>query len=70
MPQQPVIPTNFPELRLICWHRDPGKPITEVEAFGLYERNWRYIDHDRLTDSEKALINRLKDKYGNGIING
>lgn len=70
MAQQQVIPTNYPELRLICWHCDPTKPITEEQAFSIYERNWRYIDPARLSDDEKALINRLKQQYGNGVING
>lgn len=70
MVQQQVTPSDYPELRLICWHCDPAKPITEEVAFGLYERNWRYIDHSRLSAGEQALINRLKDKFGNGVING
>lgn len=70
MVQKQIIATDYPELRLICWHCDPTRPITEEQAFGLYERNWRYIDHTRLNEDEKALINRLKNKFGNGVING
>jgi hypothetical protein len=65
-----IIPENYPELRLICWHSDPGKPISEAEAFGLYERNWRYVHHAHLSEEEAALIEYLKRQYGNGVING
>jgi hypothetical protein len=70
MTRKQVIPAHYPELRLLCWHSDPAKPVTEEQAFGLYERNWRYIDHAHLNENEKALIKLLKDKFGNGVING
>ncbi|WP_019025413.1 MULTISPECIES: hypothetical protein [unclassified Thioalkalivibrio] len=65
-----IRPEDFPELRLICWHRDPKRPLSESEAFGLYEANWRYIDVGRLTQEEADLIDRLKRDYGKGVING
>ena len=64
-----LIPNDYPELRLICWHRSADQPMDEEEAFAIYERNWRYVDQDMLTDAEKALIERLKKTYGNGVIN-
>ncbi|KXS55047.1 MAG: putative aminopeptidase protein [Marinobacter sp. T13-3] len=70
MEEKTIVPDNYPELRLVCWHRDPKKPITEEQAFGIYERNWRYIDTEKLSGSEKALINRLTKQYGSGVING
>lgn len=70
MPGHQIIAADYPELKLICWHCDPTKPISEEQAFALYERNWRYIDHERMTEDEQALIQTLKDKFGNGVING
>lgn len=65
-----LIPNDYPELRLICWHRPSDQPMDEEEAFAIYERNWRYVDKELLSDAETALIERLKDTYGNGVING
>ncbi|EAZ97291.1 hypothetical protein [Marinobacter sp. ELB17] len=65
-----VIPSDYSELRLICWHRNPDAAISEEDAFGLYEANWRYVSQERLTAAEGALIERLKNRYGNGVING
>jgi hypothetical protein len=70
MENRQIIPANYPELRLICWHSDPAKAMSEAEAFGLYERNWRYIDHGSLTKVEADLVEYLKQKHGNGVING
>ena len=65
-----ITPADFPELRLICWHQSPDLPLSEAEAFGLYERNWRYINLDRLTPAEIHLIEHLKATHGIGVING
>lgn len=70
MADRQIIPADYPELQLICWQRDSGKPVTEAQAFGLYERNWRYVDQARLSKAEADLIEYLKQKYGNGVING
>jgi hypothetical protein len=35
----------------------------------LYESGWRFIEKDQLTSSEQALIIRLADRYGNGVLN-
>ena len=65
-----VIPDDYPELRLICWHRRTDQPMDEEDAFMLYERNWRYVDQGNLTAAELALIERLKQAFGHGVING
>ena len=44
--------------------------IPASEAFALYERNWRFVDADRLDDAERAFIERLKIEFGHGVING
>ena len=59
---------DFPNLQLLCWNRaDPF--ITERDAFGLYERNWRFVDTKNMPDLERNLIRRLADKYGHGVVN-
>jgi hypothetical protein len=60
--------SEFPQLRDLAWNRADDL-ITAHEAFGLYERNWRFVDVNRLDPRERALIERLTDTYGAGLIN-
>ena len=59
---------RFPNLQLLMWNRADFL-LTDRDAFGLYERNWRFVDRKRLTRQELALIRRLAAKYGNGVLN-
>lgn len=59
---------EFPNLKLLCWNRT-GKYVADRDAFGLYERNWRFVDTRHLSELERALIDRLATKYGNGVLN-
>ena len=67
-PLQSVVPADFPELANLVWNRDIGKPITGEEALALYERNWRHVDKDNLTQAERELILNLAKEFGNGIL--
>jgi len=60
--------SEFPQLRDLAWNR-AGDLITAREAFSLYERNWRFVDVNRLDPRERALIDRLTDTFGAGVIN-
>lgn len=59
---------RFPNLKLLCWNR-VFPFVTERDAFGLYERNWRFVDAGNMPDEERALIRRLAEKYGRGVLN-
>ena len=61
-----VIPVRYAELARLAWNRDPSRPITGEEAFGLYEANWRHIEVASLSDRERALIKALADRFGGG----
>jgi hypothetical protein len=61
-----IVPAEFPELKTLVWNRDPARPIAAEEVFALYERNWRFVDQDFLTDKERRLIQELTDEYGHG----
>jgi len=63
-----IIPAEYPELKALIIDGDPSTPLTEEAAFALYERNWRFLDRDKLTDGEKALIRRLTDRFGEGEV--
>ncbi len=62
-----IIPAKFPELARLAWNRDPRRPVADDEVFALYERNWRFVDREHLTDEETRLIRELGDKYGRGF---
>lgn len=59
---------EYPQLSTICWNRKI-RFAEEAEALQLYETGWRFVDKVNLTNSEIELINRLADKYGNGVLN-
>ncbi|WFU09829.1 hypothetical protein QA646_02875 [Rhizobium sp. CB3090] len=63
-----IVPADFPELKMLVWNRDPLRPIPCEEAFALYERNWRFVETEKLTDREARLIRELTDAFGNGIL--
>ena len=67
--QQTVIAIDdFENLKSLCWSR-AERYLSAEEAFRLYERNWRHIDSKSMSDAERALIARLKERYGNGVLN-
>ncbi len=59
---------DYPNLLLLCWNRKSDF-ITAADAFSLYERNWRFVDDAKLCLQESRLISRLKDRYGDGLLN-
>lgn len=60
---------RYPQLRALCWNIHGASYLDADVAFGKYERNWHWIEQDSLTPRESALIQRLADKYGAGVIN-
>ena len=59
---------EYPQLSLIAWSR-VVREIEEDEAFALYERNWRFVEVENLLPHEAALIARLTQEYGGGVLN-
>ncbi|MDN5848926.1 MAG: hypothetical protein L0H63_04710 [Nitrococcus sp.] len=59
---------EFPQLRDLAWNRT-DEYIAAAEAFQLYERNWRFVDPANLDPHEHALLERLKARFGAGVIN-
>lgn len=58
----------FENLATLCWNRRE-RYLGAEEAFRLYERNWRLVDSRRMKPAERALIDRLQARYGNGVLN-
>jgi hypothetical protein len=59
---------DYPQLTIIAWNRPGERMIGERDAFGLYERNWRYVDVQALDDTERELIRRLNRQFGHGVV--
>ena len=67
--QETVIAVDdYENLKALCWNRIE-RYVSAEEAFRLYERNWRHVDAKRMSVAEHALIARLKERYGNGVLN-
>jgi hypothetical protein len=58
---------DWPILRELAWNR-ADRWIPAEEALALYERNWRHVDPRRIAPDENALVERLKARYGGGIL--
>jgi hypothetical protein len=59
---------RWPALKEIAWNR-AERWIAAEDAFALYERNWRFVDPRRLTADEARLVERLKHRFGAGLMN-
>ena len=59
---------EYPELEMLCWSRATDT-LDEVEAFCIYEANWRLVEPERLETKERDFIQHLTERYGNGMLN-
>jgi len=57
---------DYPQLKQLAWHVHGLDSLTPIEAFGIYDRNWRHLDQDDLLPNEMALINALKQADASG----
>lgn len=60
---------NYEQLRDLCWNRPTDTVLDGHDALAIYERNWRFVDRDALTEEEQALLDTLVARYGNGVLN-
>jgi hypothetical protein len=61
--------SRYPQLKLLCWNRQ-NSLIAAEDAWSLYERNWRFVETDRLELVEKRLIEKLSARFGGGMPRG
>ncbi|TAL91393.1 MAG: helix-turn-helix domain-containing protein [Rhodanobacter sp.] len=59
---------EYPQLKRLTWNRPGAVTLAERDALALYERHWDAIDADGMTTHERTLLQRLIDKYGQGIL--
>lgn len=66
--EEHLIPVEkYENLAALLWNRT-DRFVTDAEAFRIYERNWRFVDERRMKRAERALVDRLVSKYGNGVL--
>lgn len=66
--EEHLIPVEkYGNLAALMWNRT-DRYVTDAEAFRIYERNWRFVDQRRMKPAERALVDRLVRKYGNGVL--
>lgn len=58
---------DFPQLQAIAWQLRAETELTGEEALQLYERNWRHVDQDAMSDAERALVRQLADAHSKGV---
>ena len=59
---------QWPGLRELAWNR-ADRWIPSEEALSICERNWRFVDPRQLSPDELELIDRLKQQFGEGVLN-
>ncbi len=56
---------DYPQLRGLAWQVVDGtQTVSPREALGLYERNWRHVQVEKLEPHERALIEALRQVFG------
>jgi transcriptional regulator with XRE-family HTH domain len=59
---------DFPQLQSLAWQLPGVQQLTQQEALGLYERNWRHVDTARMSVQERALVKQLVQELGKGVL--
>ncbi len=54
----------YPQLAKLAWQISSDTRLRPLEAWGIYERNWRHIDQAALTEQERRLIEALERAVG------
>lgn len=57
---------DYPELKKLAWQLHGVDALAPHEALQLYERNWRHLDREALTEKETQLIEALAREIGGG----
>lgn len=55
---------DYPQLAKLAWQVHGVSALTPIEAWDIYERNWRHMDHAMLSDHERSLIDGLERALG------
>lgn len=56
--------TDYPQLMQLAWQVKGTETLTPREAWDIYERNWRHLDENALSEHERQLIDALRLGFG------
>jgi transcriptional regulator with XRE-family HTH domain len=59
-----VVIKDYPQLALLAWQVHGLDALTPQEAWDIYQRHGRHLDLAKLNTAERALIDALKQAYG------
>jgi len=64
-PEQDWIPArvrldDYPQLRQLAWHVQGTDAVSPLQAWQIYERNWRHLDEQAIAPAEQRLIDALR----------
>lgn len=51
---------DYPQLKFLAWQVHGTEYLTPKEAWDIYQRNWRHVEEEELTEHENLLIRQLK----------
>ena len=60
---------KYPQLRSIAWGLAEDAEVGPIEAFQMYERNWRHVEMAAMEPAEQALLAKLTATIGKGVMN-
>lgn len=56
--------TDYKQLKKLAWQLKDTTQLNPQDAFDLYERNWRHIDHNSMDEKERRLLELLLASFG------
>lgn len=59
---------HYPQLQSLCWNMAPDATLTEAEALALYERNWRFVEKEKISEEEQHFLEHLMRVHGKGVL--
>lgn len=66
---EPVVAIDhYAQLKRLAWNRPGKRTIPEKEALALYERHGSLVDQSAMDNQERALLDDLVKRYGNGVL--
>lgn len=58
---------SYPQLAKLAWQISSETRLRPLEAWSIYERNWRHVDQAALIDQERRLIDALERAVGDKL---
>ena len=54
---------DYPQLKQLAWQVQGVDELRPLEAWGIYERNWRHVDEPSLLPQERRLVDALRAAF-------